>query len=874
MLASRDDTGRVTIAGDTEHPANFGRLCSKGAALGDTVAHDGRLLYPEIRGQRVEWDAALDHVARAFQGVVNRHGTDAVAFYVSGQLLTEDYYVANKLMKGYIGAANIDTNSRLCMSSAVAGHKRAFGADTVPGCYEDLERAKLIVLTGSNTAWCHPVLFQRIRKAKQDNPDLMVVVIDPRRTSTCDIADMHLAIRPGADAWLFNGLLAYLDTHGEHNDLFVSQATDGLDAALDAARASAGAPDTVADKCGLELAQVEAFFRLFARTERVVTVFSQGVNQTSSGVDKINAIINCHLLTGRIGRAGMGPFSFTGQPNAMGGREVGGLANQLAAHMDIEDPAARDRVQRFWQSPVIAAKPGLKAVDLFQAIGDGHVKAVWIMATNPAVSLPDASRMRDAMQRCELVVISESEAATDSTHFAHVRLPAQTWGEKDGMVTNSERCMSRQRTFLAAPGEAKPDWWIVTQVAHRMGFAAGFPYQSPADIFREHAALSAFENNGARDFDLGAVAHLSDNDYLNWTPRQWPLNAAHPGGRKRMFGDGRFYTANARARFIAVTPRQPANPVDKDYPLALNTGRVRDHWHTLTRTGRSARLSGHISEPYLEVHPRDAATYGLRDGWLARVTTRWGNGVLRVRVSDTQRPGALFAPMHWNAQYASLASINSLVNPATDPISGQPEFKHTPARVEPVRAAWYGFLLSRRRLTLTNASYWAVARGDGLWRYEIAGEQAPKDWASCARSLLCAPDEKVEWMEYFDSAETRYRGVRLTGGRIESCIFIGPEPDLPGRDWLQSLFAAERLDPLTRRNLLAGVPPRGQQDTGRIVCACFSVGRNTLVEAIRTHGLATHEAIGVRLKAGTNCGSCIPELKALIAETSAGRATE
>jgi assimilatory nitrate reductase catalytic subunit len=433
------------------------------------------------------WDQALDHVARRFQAIIDEHGPEAVAFYVSGQLLTEDYYVANKLMKGFIGAANIDTNSRLCMSSAVAGHKRAFGTDTVPCDYEDLEQAELIVITGSNLAWCHPVLFQRIVQARRDKPDMKVVVIDPRRTATCDAADLHLAIAPGTDTTLFNGLLVHLERTGKRAADFVHQSTEGLDAAL--ATALEDAPDAaaVARRCGLPVGLVQKFFRLFEKTARTVTLFSQGVNQFSMGTDKVNSIINCHLLTGRIGRAGMGPFSITGQPNAMGGREVGGLANQLAAHLELDDPAHHTLVRDFWDAPALATQPGLKAVDLFEAVHAGRVKALWIMATNPAVSMPDSNRVRAALAGCEFLVVSDCVRHTDTTAHAHVLLPAATWGERDGTVTNSERRISRQRPFLPTAGQARPDWWIICEVARRMGHGAAFAYEHPAQIFCEHA---------------------------------------------------------------------------------------------------------------------------------------------------------------------------------------------------------------------------------------------------------------------------------------------------------------------------------------------------------------------------------------------------
>lgn len=430
VLAQPREDGTIEIGGDPEHPANFGKLCSKGSALGETLERHGRLLYPHIRGQRAGWSEALDYVARGFRRIIDRDGPEAVALYVSGQLLTEDYYVANKLMKGYIGTANIDTNSRLCMSSAVAGHKRAFGEDLVPVCYDDLALADLVVLVGSNTAWCHPILFQRVAAARQERPTMKIVVIDPRRTATCEFADLHLPVRAGTDVWLFNGLLTFLHQRGAAATEFVSRSTSGVDRALLVAENTAGDVRAVAKACGIDEHALAEFYRLFARTEKTLTIFSQGVNQSSAGTDKVNSIINCHLLTGRIGRPGMGPFSVTGQPNAMGGREVGGLATTLAAHMDLDVADHRRVVQEFWNSPVIASAPGLQAVDLFDAIHDGRVKAVWIMATNPVVSLPDADRARQALRRCELVVASDCVQHTDTTALAHVLMPAAGWAER------------------------------------------------------------------------------------------------------------------------------------------------------------------------------------------------------------------------------------------------------------------------------------------------------------------------------------------------------------------------------------------------------------------------------------------------------------
>ncbi len=868
LVIEHDEAGNVQLRGDSTHPANFGRLCSKGSALAETIDDGGRLLYPSIAGRRVDWDEALDAVAHGFRSIVAEHGPEAVAFYVSGQLLTEDYYVANKLMKGFIGSGNIDTNSRLCMSSAVAAHKRAFGADTVPGCYEDLELADFIVLVGSNLAWCHPVLYQRIVQAKRTRPALRVVVIDPRRTASCDIADTHLAIKPGTDSVLFNGLLNFLRANDALDWKFLEQHTSGFADASEAARESAGSIPAVAAACDLPEAEVAAFYNLFARTERTVTMFSQGVNQSSAGVDKANAIINCHLATGRIGKPGMGPFSVTGQPNAMGGREVGGLANQLAAHMDFAEPASVAAVAQFWSAPNMASQPGLKAVDLFEAVAAGKVKAVWVIATNPVVSLPDAEHVRKALKACELVVVSDCIQDTDTTRCADILLPATAWGEKEGTVTNSERRISRQRAFLTPPGEARHDWWIVSEVARRMGFAEAFDYSGPADIFREHARLSGIDNGAVRDFDISALADLDAADYDRLQPFQWPQPAGTQSDSTRLFGDGQFYTADRKARFIAVTPRPPQYAPDADYPLVLNTGRMRDHWHTMTRTGKSARLSAHAIEPAIQVHPDDAAQYGLEDGELAELRSRWGHLQGRVSVLDSQRRGEVFVPMHWNDIFASLGRVDAVVNPATDPISGQPESKHTPVSIRPYRPDWQGFILSRHRLSMSHAKYWSCAKGQELWRYEIAGDTAPDDYSEHARDLLAAGDSEGgddgEWLEYLDRGQRRYRSALIRGGRLEGCLFIGSDHRLPPRDWLAQLFEQPQIDDAARAALLSGRPAAGQNDAGRTVCACFSVGINTLCAAIREQGLDTPEAIGKVLKAGTNCGSCVPELRTLI----------
>ena len=704
VLATPDGLGGASIAGDPDHPANFGRLCSKGSALGETLDLATRLLHPEVDGARATWDQALDHVAAGFRRTIDRHGPSAVAIYLSGQLLTEDYYVPNKLMKGFLGSANVDTNSRLCMSSSVSGHKRAFGSDTVPGCYEDLDEADLFVIVGSNAAWCHPILFQRMIKAHETR-GAFITTIDVRRTATAESADLQLAIAPGQDTALFSGLLVYLTDNGHLDRAYIAAHTENFDEALAAARAIAPNITATALRTRLPAEDIARFFRKFAATERVVTLYSQGVNQSSQGTDKVNAILNCHLATGRIGKRGMGPFSLTGQPNAMGGREVGGLANQLAAHMGF-DTQSIDRVRRFWKAPAMVEKPGLMIVDMVKAIDAGTIKALWVMGTNPAVSLPQAGDVRDAFRKLELFVVSENVASNDTLNSgATVRLPSQAWGEKDGTVTNSERRISRQRPFLEAPGEAKPDWWMVSQVGKRLGFT-GFEFSEPGEVFAEHAALSGYENDGARDFDIGGLADVDGAGYDAMTPTQWPFRAS---GEKpvRMFADGGFFTPSGRANFVAVAPPQLAEAVSSSFPLLMNTGRVRDQWHTMTRTGLSPRLGSHITEPFVSVHPSDATRFSLIDGGLARLTNHHGKATLRVVVTTNQERGSVFVPMHWNDETASAARIGSLVHAIVDPISGQPDSKATPVAVAPVAMTTAGFLLSRRRLSLPRDSYWA-----------------------------------------------------------------------------------------------------------------------------------------------------------------------
>ncbi|MCC2612308.1 molybdopterin-dependent oxidoreductase [Neorhizobium sp. Rsf11] len=858
VIASVADDGVVTVRGDPEHPANFGRLCSKGSALAETIDLDGRGLFPEIGGQRASWDAALDLVAQKFSKAIAEYGPDSVAFYVSGQLLTEDYYIANKLMKGFIGSANVDTNSRLCMSSSVTGHRRAFGSDTVPGAYEDLELADLVILTGSNLAWCHPVIYQRLGAAKAARPSMKIVVIDPRRTMTCDIADLHLAIRPDGDVALFMGLLAHLAASSAIDQNYIAAHTQGFAEAF--ATASALSLIDLMERTGLPSMQIREFFRLFETTKKVVTCYSQGVNQSSSGTDKVNAIINCHLATGRIGRPGMGPFSLTGQPNAMGGREVGGLANMLAAHMAIESAEDRDRVQRFWVSPTIASKPGLKAVDMFRAVADGRIKALWIMATNPAVSMPDADAVEAAIKACPFVVVSDILRETDTARHAHVLLPSLGWGEKDGTVTNSERRISRQRPFLPTPGEAKADWWQVAEVGRRMGFA-GFDFHSPADIFAEHAALSAFENDGGRDFDIGAYVGIDRPAYDAIAPFQWPRSAGMKPGVTRFFADGGFYHSDRIARFIAV--QAPATSrTNEQYSLTLNTGRIRDHWHTMTRTGKSARLSSHIAEPFAEMHPADAMELGIRDADLVELESPYGKAVVRTLVTERQARGNIFVPMHWNDQFAAKARIDALVAPVTDPFSGQPASKNVAIAVRPFKAAFYGFAISVDRPAVSQAEYWALAKAAGGWRIELAFMDAMEDWVGWCRTAFGIPEE-IEPLGYADAQSGDLRLVFFEGERLIAALFLAREPVAVARNWAVDQLAAKHVDLRRRFAVVAGRPGADQPDPGATVCSCFSVGVNRIISAIRG-GCHSVETVGRETKAGTNCGSCRAEIRGII----------
>ena len=818
----------VEIAGDSEHPANYGALCSKGTHLGETVGLEGRLLQPMIGNEVVSWHRATANVAGRMKACIEKHGPDSVAFYVSGQLLTEDYYVANKLMKGFIGSGNIDTNSRLCMASAVAAHNRAFGEDIVPCTYEDLDHADVILLVGSNTAWCHPVIWQRIERAREAN-GTKLVVIDPRRTETAERADLHIPVAPDGDVALFDALLATQD--------------------IDTAKVERGCevPEDfwsrkTADH-GLEPDLFAALAGMVAGAKNLITLFSQGANQSRAGTDKGNAIINLHLATGHINRRGAGPFSITGQPNAMGGREVGGLANMLACHLGFS-PEERACVAEFWETDHLTPGPGLKAVELFEAIHRGDIKFVWIMATNPAVSMPNASRVREALAKCETVVVSDVLEDTDTGRFAHIRLPALGWGEKDGTVTNSDRTVSRQRALFAPPGEARPDWRIIADVARAMGFEEAFNFPTSASVFREYAAMTSLAVAHGKKLDLTHWATASDNAYNTMQPFRW-------GGDHPLHSGAS--TPSGKPRLIEVSaPEGPALPAQ--FPMRINTGRYRDQWHTMTRTGYSPRLAHHRREPLVEIHPKDAVALGVSEGDLCEVSTQQGASLYRATLSNGQARGQLFVPMHWTDVTASTATgrTGRLSSPDTDPISGQPGFKDAPARLCRIDPEWRGFLVSREPVDVVSSEFWVRSRVEKGWLYELAGRDE-----LVASDLL--PGGDLSEVAYATKGMQRY-AVKASDGSLEAALFITRTGELPSRDWVAAQLGSQIDDPIA---LLAGRPRVAQPDRGAVVCVCHDVGSMEIEDSI-AKGADSVAAIGETCRAGTNCGSCRPELARML----------
>ena len=918
------------VRGDPQHPANLGRLCSKGSTLHRTasaaVTQQTRLLQPLQRLQRggaalpLSWDAALTRASESFARIIQNHGPDAVGFYVSGQLLTEDYYVFNKLAKGLIGTNNIDTNSRLCMSSAVAAYKKTLGADAPPACYDDLAHAHTLFISGSNTAFAHPILFRRIEDAKRANPALKMVVVDPRRTDTADVADLHLAIQPGSDVMLYHGMLHTLLWEGWADTAYIAAHTEGFEALKALVRDCT--PERVAEVCGIPKEALLEASRLFARAPATLSLYCQGLNQSSSGTAKNMALINLHLATGQIGKPGAGPFSLTGQPNAMGGREVGGLANLLSAHRDLANPEHRAEVAALWGVADVPATPGKTAVEMFQAAADGQIKALWIACTNPAQSLPDQATVRRALERAELVVVQEAFATTATCAYADLLLPATTWGEKDGTVTNSERRISRVRVAVAPPTVAtlattasterlprddvsshapRHDWRIAVDFAQRLEVALGrtattlFPYQNAESVWNEHR-----ESTRGRDLDITGLSYAQLED----APQQWPQREGQRSGTARLYTDGIFATPNGRARFAAVAYQPVAEPRDARYPFALNTGRLRDQWHGMSRTGTLGQLFGHVPEPALQMHPQDLLRRQLVEGDLVHVTSRRGSIVVPVKGNAEQAANQVFLAMHWGQEFLSgrdsqghaLTGVNALTNPAFCPDSKQPEFKHAAVKVlkaelpsSVLAMAWLPadqVLTARTRLqALMGAFYFASCvpfsgtqrTGEGGERQGILFRAA--DYETAAPALLAELEDVLQLhgpdvLRYADSKRGQRRVMRLqrqgADVRLDGFLLSG---DIRAQQWISALLREGQSAQAYGRALLLPVekPPVPVPVLGKVVCTCFNV-RDLAIEAqLQTcsGGAAARLAqLQSKLRCGTNCGSCLPELQRMVRSTA------
>ena len=914
---SSSTSTNISLKGNEQHPANFGKLCVKGSSLAETLGNHQRLLFParhdkqSQQSERISWSEALDEVAQKIQETIDTYGKESVAFYGSGQLLTEDYYVINKLMKGFIGTGNMDTNSRLCMSSAVSGHKQSFGCDVVPVSYEDLDHADLITFCGSNAAWTHPIVFQRIAQAKKNNPNLKIVVIDPQKTATCDIADLHLAIAPGSDNFLFTGLLDHIAFHVEGRKAldtdFIEQNTEHFEKTTEQARSICKA-NNIAEVCDIAEEDLEAFYQLFASAKRPITMFSQGINQSATGVNKASNIINCHLATGKIGKQGCGPFSITGQPNAMGGREVGGLANQIAAHMDFSSPDNNDRIGRFWQSENVTKNEGLKAVDLFKKIHSGDIKFVWIMATSPVVSLPESDKIREALMKCPTVVVSESMTTSDTLAYADYHLPALTWGEKDGTVTNSERRISRQKAFLPAPGESKADWWIASEVAKRLGFESAFNYQNNHEIFIEHAQLSGFENSfeaghKKRYFDISGLAELSKDEYDNLSPIRWPVNQDYPDGCDRVFSNGEFLTPSRKAQFIVPEPELPQRALlNEQYPLTLNTGRIRDQWHTMTRTGRAKRLTQSQAQPYVLINNETAEEYNLGEGDVIKVFNGQGFCISKARIDSGIKPNQVFMPIHWSKSFSANALPSNLTNDSRDKISGQPESKFAFVDLEKIEVDWQAILIGNQsKIDLIKEhlqksallEYWACVPTQSAHDQKLflSGDNFFKQVdnnLAAIETLLKTLFLQHEVIKYFNHYAKEYRfavhEITDAGRTLVMAFYIEAKleaDNTPAQldsfdsQWIESLISnTDTLDDHDRHAVLAGRQAGVKAQTGKVICACFQVRDSSIEEYIQDKSDAVSvEELGSQLKCGTNCGSCIPELKGLVSKFEAEKAS-
>ena len=889
VLIETEEGQISSVRGDPEHPANRGRLCTKGATLHLAAGTGGRLLYPERRPQRarpcarVTWDEALDEAAERFAETIRAHGPDAVAFYVSGQLMTEDYYVFNKLAKGLIGTNNIDTNSRLCMSSAVAAYKQTLGADAPPCAYADIDEAGVILIAGANPALAHPIVFRRIEDAKAANPDLRIVVVDPRRSETAEIADLHLAIKPGSDIALFNGMLNVLLAEEMIDRAYVDAHTTGF-AAL--AQVVARYPPAVAaELCAVPVDDIVQAARWFGSNRPALSLYCQGLNQSAHGTHNNAGIIHLHLATGQIGRPGAGPFSLTGQPNAMGGREVGGLANLLPAHRDLANPAHRAEVARFWGVPYLSGAPGKPAIELFRSLKTGQIKAIWIACTNPAQSLPNQAAVRDALRAADYVVLQEAWANTDTAEFADLLLPASAWGEKHGTVTNSERCISRVLPALVPPGEARHDWQIVVDFARRLGrqlehTAADrlFPYDDTEAIFNEHRATTR-----GRDLDISGLSYaLLERD----GPQQWPYPAGAATGKARLYDDGRFPTADGRAHFLTIEHQPTADQRTPEAPISLLSGRLRDHWHGMSRTGTVARLFNLEDEPLLGMHACDMRQRQLVAGDIARVSN--GRGEITVRVAE--RPGLqrgrAWLPMHWGNRFMNSPGANALASDATDPYSMQPELKHAAVQVSKLELP-YPLAIVRRcgsrdealaliqtgRSALSEFPHASIAlygRASPLVVFRAACRHAvdATRLAALDRLFALAGDEGA--IVYQDARRGIAKKAIAIDGRLFGVRLAGETSAL---GWLKQAMAEDELDArLIHLALAPGASAPVVVAARRIVCKCADVSDAQILQALA--GGASLGELQETLKCGTYCGACLPELKRTVAEQRAAAAEQ
>lgn len=874
------------VRGDPEHPANYGRLCTKGASLHLTHVPEARLQYPMRRNrataavERLHWDLALDEAASRFAEIIRAHGPDAVAFYVSGQLMTEDYYVFNKLAKGLIGTNNIDTNSRLCMSSAVAGYKQTLGVDAPPCAYEDIDHAQTILIAGANPAVAHPIVFRRIEDARAANPAMRIIVVDPRPSETAQMADLHLAIKPGTDVALFNGLLNVILNEGLHDEAFIAAHTEGFDALSAVVRKYP--PAVAAEICGIRTADLLQAARWFAQSPASLSLYCQGLNQSAQGTQKNAALIHLHLATGLIGKPGCGPFSLTGQPNAMGGREVGGLSNLLPAHRDLANPAHRAEVARFWGVPFIAAQPGQTAVDLFSAIKRGQIKAVWIACTNPAQSLPNQSEVRAALRAAEYVVVQETYARTDTTAYADLLLPATGWGEKGGTVTNSERRITLVQPALPAPGEARHDWQIAVEFARRLGRQLGlltaerlFSYETAEDIFNEHR-----ESTRGRDLDITGLSYAK---LMAEGPQQWPCPEGAARGLVRLYENGIFPTQSGRARFVEVRQAATADELNASAPISLLSGRMRDQWHGMSRTGLVSRLYNHEDEPRLLMNACDMRHRALQSGDIARVANARGEFLVRVEEQPELLKGRAWMPMHWGGQFMNSAGVNALSSPALDPDSKQPELKH--AAVEVVHAGLAYPLLVLRACPDIAAALELQQRAQALFaifpyasctlygsRHPIVVFRAAAVQA-CEQELLAQIDalfgmtQSLGLITYQDAQRAIDKRALSDNGCLVGVRLAG---ETAAGAWLKEAMAEASLDPALMRYALApGAKAPVKTANKHIVCKCADVS-DTQIKTLLARGLGLND-VQEHLGCGRFCGGCVPDLKHLVAEYEAAQ---